>query len=203
MKSYFQLFFGLLIPLSGLFIVVAVLYLKIDYNLTKAIRLGVLSGFLLAVSLSLVLPIFLLIMRGSKQTQETRARRKHKSRRASMQQALRDTLPVDTEKVVDSPHPIEAEDTGIERTIMLLMDKELALDVAYYAIAEEKIGTLTENKDGESHITVRNGEDVVELTITSLTRHTSQVKVRSQPKSPSAKQILIYMKEKEYSFLKY
>jgi len=202
MRSYFQLFFSLLVPLSGLFVIVAVLYLKIDHELTKAIRLGVLVGFLLAVSLSLVLPIFLLIMRRSKHTQQKRKKRKHKAKIASMQQSLTDSLPL-AKKVVDSLDPIELIDTSIVQTIMLLMDKELALDVAYYAISEEKIGTLTENKNEESHITVKNGEDIIELTITSLTRHTSQVKVLSKSKSASTKKILTYMKQKEYSFLQY
>ena len=61
MRAYLQLFFGLLIPLSALFIIISILYFKVEYDFTKAIRLGVLTGIMLSLAVSYVTSIFLQI----------------------------------------------------------------------------------------------------------------------------------------------
>jgi len=72
MRVYLQLFFGLLIPLSALFIVISILYFKVEYDFTKAIRLGVLTGIMLSLAVSFITSIFLqakrLIQSGSEMT---------------------------------------------------------------------------------------------------------------------------------------
>ena len=102
------------------------------------------------------------------------------------------------------PHPVISFDVKtIEQKMILLMDRELAFEIALYAISDQNIGTLTESVIGEGHITVKNDNEVLQLTISSLTRHTSQVVIVSEINSNAAKKIISYMKEKEHSFLQY
>ena len=58
MRAFFQLFFGLLLTLSTLFIVAAIIYFRIEYDFTKSLRLGVLSGFFVAIIVSFFIALF-------------------------------------------------------------------------------------------------------------------------------------------------
>ena len=209
MRAYFQLFFGLLVPLSGLFIVTSIIYFNTGYNFTKALRLGVLSGFFIAIAVSLFTALFLLIMRRGKKPQKSILRRKKKKYTKNAQNIHESTTTSETynhvSTTVTTPtHPIIAShDKTIEQKMMLLMDRELAFEIAHYAISDQNIGTLTQSANEADHITVKNDDEILQLTISTLTRHTSQVLITSQINSPSAKKIISYMKEKEYSFLQY
>jgi len=209
MRAYFQLFFGLLVPLSGLFIVTSIIYFNTGYNFTKALRLGVLSGFFIAIAVSLFTAFFLLIMRRGKKPQKSILRRKKKKYTKNAQNIHESTTTSETHNHVSTTvttptHPIIASnDKTIEQKMMLLMDRELAFEIAHYAISDQNIGTLTQSANEADHITVKNDDEILQLTISTLTRHTSQVLITSQINSPSAKKIISYMKEKEYSFLQY
>jgi mannitol-specific phosphotransferase system IIBC component len=209
MRAYFQLFFGLLVPLSGLFIITSVIYFNTGYNFTKALRLGVLSGFFIAIAVSLFTALFLLIMRRGKKPQKSILKRHKKVHSKTTQDIKEKALTVDTDNNVSTtiktpPRPVISSDVKtIEQKMMLLMDRELAFEIALYAISDQNIGTLTESVTGEGHITVKNDNEVLQLTISSLTRHTSQVVIVSEINSNAAKKIISYMKEKEHSFLQY
>ena len=213
-RAYFQLFFGLLIPLSGLFVIVAVIYFRIDYDFTKSLRLGVLAGVFIGITVSIITALFLLIMRRGKKPQNSILDRKKKQSSKTVVSPKPDNIThVDSSK---GKHTETAENkvttlktntdnnhTLIEQKLMLLMDKELAFEVALYAIADQDIGTLTESKNNEAYITVKNDNETLQFSIVTLTRHTAQMIIHSMPNSPAAKQIIGYMKEKEHSFLQY
>jgi len=173
MRAYFQLFFNLLVPLGGLFIFISVIYFKSEYNFTQALRLGVLSGFFIAIVASFFTALFLLILR-------------------RVQKSQKDVL---KKRKFDIK--------TIKQKIMLLMDRELAFEIALYAISEQNIGTLTKSVAGGDHITVKNNDEIIQLTFSSLTRHTSQVVIVSEINSNATKKMINYMKEKEHSFLQY
>jgi len=209
MRAYFQLFFGLLVPLSGLFIVTSIIYFNTGYNFTKALRLGVLSGFFIAIAVSLFTALFLLIMRRGKKPQKSILKRNKKVHTKTTQNINVIVPKLDTHSNVSTtettltPPVISSDAKTIEQKMMLLMDRELAFEIALYAITDQNIGTLTESLTGEGHITVKNDDEILQLTISTLTRHTSQVVIVSEINSNPAKKIISYMKEKEHSFLQY
>ena len=222
MRSYFQLFFGLLIPLSGLFIVIAIIYFTLDYDFTKALRLGVLAGFFTALALAFVLALLLLIMRGGKKPKKSILKKEKKPKDVSKslkeEEKTKKAIKPKKQKIEIKEKQEATTQTTVTNTtkentptthkkseekIMLLMDKELAYDIALFAIGDQNLGIVTENKDEENQITVKNNDELIKVTISSLTRHTAQVIVISSHDSNTAKKIITYMKEKEYSFLQY
>jgi hypothetical protein len=209
MRAYFQLFFGLLVPLSGLFILASVVYFKIEYNFIQALRLGVLSGFIIAIAVSLFTALSLLIMRRGKKPKKSILKRRKKVPVQTTQNlktpapTLKDNSNISTHGTTSTSPTISTDTKTIEQNMMLLMDRELAFEVALYAISDQNIGTLTESVTGAGHITVKNSDEVLQLTLTRLTRHTSQVVIESGLNSEAAKKIIRYMKEKEHSFLQY
>ena len=207
MRAYFQLFFSLLVPLSGLFIVTSIIYFNTEYDFTKALRLGVLSGFFIAIAVSLFTALFLLIMRRGKKPQKSILKRRRKTHPKTTQN-IKETVSTtdahsDVSTIIPTRPVIASDDKTIEQKMMLLMDRELAFEVALYAITDQKIGTLTESVTGAGHITVKSDDEILQLTISTLTRHTSQVVIVSEINSTPAKKIICYMKEKEHSFLQY
>ena len=215
MRAYFQLFFGLLVPLSALFVVAAIIYFNLEYNLNKSLRLGVLTGVFIGLCVSLVVALLLLISRVGERTKNKILNKKKKGN--FTQNSIPKHIPTpEPEKTVETietktptvkKQPKETTDTHgnkiITHTIMLLMDKELAFEVALYAISDEAIGTLTESKDKEDHIAIKNDNELLQIEVTTLTRHTAQVIIKSNTHSESAQKIIRYMKNKEHSFLQY
>jgi hypothetical protein len=184
MRAFFQLFFGLLITLSALFIVVAIIYFRIEYDFTKSLRLGVLSGFFIAIIVSFFTALFLLIMRAGKKPQKSILRKNKKSKQ--------------TAKISGSQNG-----KNIEQKIILLMDKELAIEVLLHAISHQHIGILTQSHDKEKIMSLKTADEIIELSINKLTRHTSQLIITSNKDSEDVKKIVTYMKMKELSFLQY
>ena len=204
MRKFFQLYIGLLVPLSGLFIVVAVIYFNNGYDFTKSLRLGVLTGFFIALAVAFFITVFLFIIRRSRKTKQNIPKKVHKTKTTDVQKSLKETTPVKLPKVETTPTKDPKTNTQpIEKRVMLLMDKELALEVVYCAISEQKIGTFTQDKENKNHLTIKSNKEIIELTISPLTRHTVQIDIRSTSKSPNIKNIINYLKEKEYSFLQY
>lgn len=212
MRAYFQLVFSLLIPLSALFIVAVTIYYKNEYALNKAFRIGVLFGSIMGAVVSLFMALFLIIMRlgsnlKSSHPQKSIFQRKKPRTLKDIAQSTVTSQPaqITEEEHTQTPKPVTAPPvkTTIEEKLLLLMDKELAFEVALYAIFDQNIGTLTQNESAGEYLTVKNNDGLLQLAITPLTRHTSQLIVTSTPNSPSAKKVIDYMKEKEYNFLQY
>jgi hypothetical protein len=207
MRAYFQLFFGLLIPLSGLFIVAAVLYFKIEYDFTKAMRLGVLSGFFIAIGVSLFTALLLLIMRRGRQPKKDifSGVRERKERRAKKSTFDKDIKTTDT-KTADITQTLNPSKTSVttQKSIMLLMDNSIAFEVLLYAIADQKLGQLTESKESEGHVIVKTDKSIIKIIISPLTKHTSQMQISSEVDDlENIQKIITYVKEKEYSFTQY
>ncbi len=173
-------------PMSMIMIIGSVAYFSVNYNFTKAMKLGVLSGILLGLGISLIAALFLLITRrGGKPLQESiNLHEEPKSNNKDI--------------------PLVDMQNAIEQKLMLLMDKKLAFEVALYAITDQNIGEITTNDTKESSIiTLHTKEETIQITITSLTRHTSQIILKTERNSKYAHKIISYIKEKEHSFLQY
>jgi mannitol-specific phosphotransferase system IIBC component len=184
MRAFLQLFIGLLITLSALFIVAAIIYFRVEYDFTKSLRLGVLSGFFIAIIVSFFTALFLLIMRAGKKPQKSILRKNKKSKQ--------------TAKISESQNG-----KNIEQKIILLMDKELTIEVLLHAISHQHIGILTQSHDKEKIMSLKTADEIIELSINKLTRHTSQLIITSNKDSEDVKKIVTYMKMKELSFLQY
>lgn len=204
MRAYFRLFIGLLIPLSALFIVVAVLYFKIEYDFTKAMRLGVLFGFFIAIAVSLFTALFLLIMRRGREPKKdifsgVRNRKEKRNQKSKTNKSI-DTVLTGTTQVQNAPK------TSIttQENIMLLMDITIAFEVLLYAIADQQLGQLTESKESEGYVILKTDKSIIKMRISPLTKHTSQMQISSEIDDiENIQKIITYMKEKEYSFTQY
>ena len=187
MRAYIRIFFSILMPISLMMTIAAIAYFNLDYSFTKAMKLGVLSGVLLGLSISFIAALFLLITRRSgKPVQETVKVHKETNR-----------------KTKDVPITVETQNS-IEHKLMLLMDKKLAFEVALYAITDQNMGEITTKETKESSIIIlHTQEETMQITITALTRHTSQVILKTERNSKYVQKIISYIKEKERSFLQY
>lgn len=197
MRAYLQLFFSLLVPLSGLFIVVSIFWFKLDYDFSKAMRIGVLTGFFIGLSVSFLTSILLLILRRGNQPQTTPKRQR---KRRDIQNT---TTVKDNEKVeVKSSIPL-VKQAAAKQKLMLLMDKSLAYEVALASISEQKLGTITTTNELEGKIVIQTQSEPIHVTISTLTKHTAQVILHCKEQTQSTKKIMHYLKEKEHSFLQY
>ncbi len=179
-------------PISMIITIVSVAYFSVDYNFTKAMKLGVLSGVLLGLGISFIATLFLLITRKvGKPAQET----------MKVHQEINHKIKKTDQKTKDVPVEIP---NSIEHKLMLLMDKKLGFEVALHAITDQKIGEITTKETKEnSMIILHTPEETMQISITPLTRHTAQVILKTERNSKYDQKIISYIKEKEHSFLQY
>ncbi len=164
----------------------SIAYFSLDYSFTKAMKLGVVSGVLIGLSISLIMALLLLVRRRGQKTAQR-------------------PMPVD-ENIhrIKKEIPLETQQNFIEQKLMLLMDKQLAFDVSRYAVTDQEIGDITtSNTKGNTNITVRTPEETIYITVTSLTKHTAEIILKTVKNSNHVNKIISYIKEKEHSFLQY
>lgn len=194
MRTFLRLFFNLLMPISMIITIVSVAYFSVDYNFTKAMKLGVLSGVLLGLGISFIATLFLLITRRvGKPAQE--------NVKIEVPQEIKHKTKESNQKTKEVLVEIQ---NSIEHKLMLLMDQKLAFEVALYAITDQKIGEITTQETKEnSTIILHTPEETMQITSTPLTRHTAQIILKTDRNSQYDKKIISYIKEKEHSFLQY
>jgi hypothetical protein len=179
MRGFINLFLSIALPLFVLFFIAATFYFSTNYELDKALKLGTIAGFLSALAFSFIITSILMSIR--------KIRKRH----------------------MDITHPEShivhnTTSTGpINKKLMLLMDRELAFEVALYSIIDQNIGEVTKGSKHEGTINIHTPEQIINLSISPLTKHTSQIKVKANSYNESIKQIITYLKLKEDSFLKY
>ncbi len=178
MRPYLNLLFSIVLPISTLFVVVSTIFFSLNYDLGKAFKLGTLAGVLIGVGFSVIMAGVLLIIR--------KARTKH----------IQITQP--------ESHILHESTNGpIDKTFMLLMDRELAFDVAIYSIIDQNIGEVIKGSKQKGTISIHTPEQMINLAVTSLTKHTTQVEVKADAYNMSVQKIVNYIKLKESSFLQY
>lgn len=206
MRVYLQLFFGLLIPLSALFIVISILYFKVEYDFTKAIRLGVLTGIMLSLSVSFITSIFLqtkrLIQSRTLSPRKAKMKAKIKSDKHKIKKGKKSTTSTEDEEETD-PTSQNKTNRSISQKVMLLMDEELAFEVALNAITYHTLGKIKPSETTKGVINVKSKKGAIKIIITATTKHTSQVEIHTDKNTKSTGKIITYLKEKEHSFLQY
>ena len=178
MRPFFNLFFSIAIPVCIIFFIIATLYFSKNYELTEAIKLGVIAGFISGLGVSLITASTLLF---------TKKIRKE------------DTTTTKSE----SPLVQEPSSEPIDNSMILLMDRELAFEVALHSIIDQNIGKVTQGSKDEGTIGIHTPEQSINLTVSSLTKHTSQLRVKANLYNTSVEKIINYLKLKEQSFLQY
>ena len=178
MKPFINLFLAIGFPVSALFVVAATIYFSINYDLSKAIKLGMLAGFLTGVGFSIVITGVLLLMRRIRSTNVEESQ---------YQSNLDD----------------DVRDEAVEEKLMLLMDKELAFEVAIHSIIDQDIGDVSRGDKRKGTMSIRTPEQMIKIAISSLTKHTSQLEVKAETYNKEVEKIINYLKVKENSFLQY
>ena len=179
MKVFINLFLTI-IPLAGiLFSIISIIYFSTNFELDQAIKLGIIAGVLIGLVFSILMSIFLLIMR-----------------------KIRIISPI-AQKVKVKKETIIPINVPTEKQVMLFMDKELAFEVSLRAIADQDIGNVTNNDKGKGSIDIRTLDEGIAISISALTKHTSEIKIKASAYSKKVQQIIDYLKIKEYSFMDY
>lgn len=206
MKEYARILFPLFMPLTGVFMVFASLYFGRENGFNEALKLGVLTGFLLAVVITPLIALFLFFIHKMKTTEPKVAKETPtKKKKDTPVEKKESSEKKPTKKKPLKPSTKQEEFVVSKREkLILLMDKPLTLNVILAAISEESIGAATQKQDEENLIisVVTNKEDMT-LIITPLTKHTTELTITSSYNSEDAKKIIRYIKEKEFSFLNY
>ena len=178
MRPFINLFLTIGLPLSALFVVATTIYFSINYDFGQAIKLGTLTGFFAGVVFSVVITGILLLLR-----------------------RIRSTDMEESQYQINIDDDVA--DEAVEEKLMLLMDKELAFEVAIHSIIDQNIGEVAKGSKHNGTISISTPEQMIGISISSLTKHTSQLEVKADAYSASVQQIINYIKLKEQSFLQY
>ena len=178
MRAFFNLFLSLGVPVSALFIAIGIGYFLQDYDLSKALKLGTLSGFISAIVFSLFMAAILLLMRKVRTVRDAKS----------------------DQKSTIAHTPVNG---TLDKTFILLMDKVIAFEILVHSVIDQKLGNIKHGEKGERAITVHTPEHTIDISVIQLTNHTSEVKIKASTYSPSVQKIINYTKMKELSFLNY
>lgn len=203
MRNYLRLFFSLLMPISVVMTIVSVAYFSVNYDFTKSMKLGVLSGVLLGLGITVFAALYLLVTRGMKKPVQKDVNVPQKTSTVEKTNIPRKTDGHKQTNTQSKDIPLKMKNS-VEQKLMLLMDKKIAFEVALYAIKDQDIGEIeTQETKESSTIMIHAKEENILITIISLTRHTSQIILQTERNSKYAHNIISYIKEKEHSFLQY
>ena len=179
MRKFFNLYLSMILPITVLFILLSTGKFMMDYELSKAIKLGVLSGFIISVIFSAIMTSILLLMR--------KARTAHIVKNHPEQTVIHKTT-----------------EGSINKTFILLMDKAIAFDVTIQAIIDQHIGEVAkDSRKKKGNITVYTDNKPINLLLSPLTKHTTQISVSSDSYNDDVIAIINYLKMKEHTFLNY
>jgi hypothetical protein len=169
----------MILPISTLFIIVAVTALLTQYSLNQALKLGVLAGFLAALVINIFITLVLL-----------------------MKRKVHEAHQLHTHPEMGIKH---TSTTGpINKSFILLIDKAMAFDIAMQAIIEQKIGEVSKGSNKKKGIlSLQNKEQSIQMKVDTLTPHTTEFTIKADNYSDTVKAIINYLKLKEQSLLNY
>lgn len=227
MPSYRQRFFALLLPISIVSTLISLFYFQkvYGYGLAQTIPIASIFGFLIGGGISFISAfIFLLPPKAKSQGIDLSHRKKSKENKKSTESkqntetSVEKEVPAKTEVPVESVEKIIKGEVKEKREItkevikekipiiykmILLMDKGLAFEVTYEAIKKQNMTKLSADKNTPNLISIQMPSEMIKIHIDNLTRHTSKVTLQSIEYQVELKQIISYLKTKEYAFLQY
>jgi len=194
MHAYIRLFFTLFLPLSLLFTVASIGYFTFNYDFSKAIQLGVLAGVLIGLAVSFVLAFVLLILRKVQKVESTQSDHHTETQTAPIQEVAKEHK---------NSKNNQAKGVSKEVKCMLLMDRELTFEVLLNTLKDQDMCTVSASDPKKGTLTIQTKEGMIQTTITSLTKHTSQIILLTQNNAKHVKTLISLIKEKEHAFLQY
>ena len=205
MRIYINIFLTLVMPLSIIFTIISIIYFSSSFDFAKAMKLGILAGFLSSVAFSFLLSLIIIIIRTIRRYQFTSLIKSKEYNKVTIPIQKNPTIYQKKNQTIDYRHlnASEGNTAAIVETFMLLMDVDLAYEVSLASLEKNEIAdTINENKKKKS-IHLRAGNEEIYIKISSLTRHTSQVLISSNINKDTIKKIITLLKEKEHSFIQY
>lgn len=202
MRTFIHLFLNLLIPLSILFIIASIGYFTYVYDFSKALKLGLLTGVIFGIGASLIISPVLLITGKVKNQDETDPEEyaEPELEPESAQKVKKETTTPQEKQVIGKKQVIGI---GKEIKCMLIMDKELAYNLILNTPKNEMGCTVSQSDPEKGTISIQTNAGSIQATITSLTKHTSQVIVHAANNLKQAQTLVTLLKKKEYDFLDY
>lgn len=188
MQTYIRMFFTLLLPISLICVIVSIGYFTLNYDLSKAIKLGVLSGVLIGMAISLVMAFSLPMLRKVPKSEHTEIETE------AMQNVRKDNK--------NTKHH-QKKDISKEIKCMLLMNRVLAFEVLLNVLKDQNLDNVSASDPQKKTVTIQIKENSIQATITSLTEHTSQIILRTQNNAKQIEKLISLIKEKEHAFLQY
>ncbi len=197
MRPFIHLYFALLLPISLLIALLFIFYFTLEYNLTQSITLGILYGLFAGVFVTFVVVIAIVLL--SKSQNKMLAKFKfikkenkidEKSEHLEQELSLDPKINVNVKKDMD-------------HKLMLLMNKELTFGIILTMIKKQIAHSITKHNIDKGNINIKIHGEIISISITTLTKHTSQVKINGINNSKHIQNIVSFLKEKEHSFLQY
>lgn len=185
MRTYMRVFLNLLVPIALTVTLISIIYFNFKYDFSKALNIGILSGVLISVPVSLIGSLILLIMKKIKSTQN-------------------ESLEIDKNRDDLIKFSTSNNTTPIEQKLMLLMHKDLAFEVTLFSITDQNLGEIATKETKEKDtITLRTYDGTIQIIISKLTRHTAQVIIKGLKNSQELHKIISFIKKTEYTLLQY
>ena len=195
MQKFINLFLTLVLPITILFVLVASVYFSMSFEINKATKLGILTGVLSGTGFSAFMALILLFMRKIRHSAQIKQKTPPKK---------------DTRKTNTNTNNLQSlEKTAhsavklVDQKFLLLMDKELAFEVALSAVMDQNIGEISNADKNQRSVIIHTKNETISLSINSVTKHTAEVLITAIPNSKNVQNIISYIKEKEFSFLEY
>jgi mannitol-specific phosphotransferase system IIBC component len=158
------------------------------YDISGALKLGTITGFILGILFSFIMSAILFSMR--------KVQRKVKSKSVNSKFIKDRTIERKTEKKIKTKKEIQ-------KTFIFLMDKELTFNILIQSIIDQNLGEIEKRNLKKGILAIYNQDDEVSIEVSKLTKHTSEVSILSNGGNHTIKEIIDYTKIKEYSFLNY
>lgn len=197
MRPFIHLYFALLLPVSLLIALLLTFYFTVEYNFTQSITLGILYGLFTGAFVTFIVVIAIVLLRKSQNNFLAKFKITKKENKIDEEN--------EQPKQESSPDPKINENVkkGMDQKLMLLMNKELTFGIILSMIKNQISHSIIKHNIDKGNINIKIHGEIISISITPLTKHTSQVKINGKNNSKHIQNIVSFLKEKEHSFLQY
>ena len=199
MRPLIHLYFAFLLPVSLVIALFFIFYFTIEYNITQSITLGILYGLFTGVFVTFIVVIAIVLLRKSQNNFLAKFKITEKENKI-------DEKAEETEQE-SSPDPKIKEKEHVQEEmgprLMLLMNKELTFGIILTIIKKQITHSITKHNIDKGSINIKINGEIISISITALTKHTTQVKINGINNEKHIQSIVSFLKEKEHSFLQY
>ena len=199
MRPLIHLYFTFLLPVSLVIALFFIFYFTIEYNFTQSITLGILYGLFTGIFVTFIVVIAIVLLRKSQNNflakfKITKKENKIEKKSEELEQE-------------SSPEPKVQEKENVQKEmghrLMLLMNKELTFGIILTIIKKQITHSITKHNIDKGSINIKINGEIISISITALTKHTSQVKINGINNEKHIQNIVSFLKEKEHAFLQY